>query len=62
MPFGDAASDTALLDEWRAEVGDDAVAAAVCAAACQIADGALPGFTDKHEFLDCLRGPRRRSA
>ena len=62
MPSGDAASDTALLGEWRAEVGDDAIGAAVCAAAGQIADGSLPGFTDKHEFLDYLWEPRRRSA
>lgn len=51
-----------LLDEWRTEVGDEAVAAAVEAARAQIADGSLRGFSDKDEFLEYLQGARRRSA
>ena len=57
-----SSSETPLLDEWRAEVGDDAVAAAVVAARAQIADGSLRGFSDKDEFLEYLRGTHRRSA
>ena len=58
----ESASPTPLLDEWRAEVGDEAVAAAVHAARAQIADGSLRGFSDKGELADYLQGPRRRSA
>ncbi len=58
----DSSSRTPLLDEWRAEEGDDAVVAAVEAARAQIADGSLRGFSDKDEFLEYLQGPRRRSA
>jgi len=57
-----SASPTPLLDEWRAEVGDEAVAAAVEAARGQIVDGSLRGFSDKDELLECLRGTHRRSA
>jgi len=53
---------TPLLDEWRTEVGDEAVGAAVEAARAQIADGSLRGFSDKDEFANYLQGPRRRSA
>ena len=55
-------SETPVLDEWRAEVGDDAVAAAVEGARAQIADGSLRGFSDKVELLDYLQRPHRRSA
>ena len=55
-------SETPLLDEWRAEVGDDAVAAAVEAARAQIADGSLSGFSDNDELADDLQRPHRRSA
>lgn len=58
----DSSSETPLLDEWRAEVGDEGVAAAVEAARAQIADGSLRGFSDKDELLDYLQGPHRRSA
>lgn len=54
--------ETPLLDEWRAEVGDDAVAAAVEAAGAQIADGSLRGFSDKDELRDYLQRSHRRSA
>ena len=45
-----------------AEVGDDAVAAAVEAARAQFADGSLGGFSDKDELLEYLQRPHRRSA
>ena len=58
----DSPSQTPLLDEWRAEVGAEAVVAAVEAARAQIADGSLRGFSDKDELLKYLQGSRRRSA
>jgi len=57
-----SSSATPLLDAWRAEVGDEAVAAAVVAARAQIADGSLQGFSDKDELLEYLRDTHRRSA
>ena len=60
--MSESSSETPLLDEWRAEVGDEAVAAAVEAARVQIADGSLRGFSDKDELLEYLRGTHRRSA
>ena len=59
---GESSSETPLLDEWRAEVGDEAVAAAVETARAQIAEGTLRGFSDKDELRDYLQGPHRRSA
>jgi len=58
----ESSSPTPLLDEWRVEVGDDAVTAAVETARAQIADGALQGFSDKDELLGYLQGSHRRSA
>ena len=58
----ESSSETPLLDEWRAEVGDEAVAASVEAARAQIADGSLRGFSDKEELLEYLQGTHRRSA
>lgn len=55
-------SETPLLDEWRAEVGDDAVAAAVEAARAQITDGSLRGFSDKDELREYFQRPHHRSA
>lgn len=55
-------SRTPLLDEWRAEVGDEAVAAAVKAAEVQIAEGSLRGFSAKEQLLAYLKASRRRSA
>jgi hypothetical protein len=55
-------SETPLLDDWRAEVGDDAVAADVEAARAQIADGSLRGFSDKDELREYLQRSHRRSA
>ena len=60
--MSESSSETPLLDEWRAEVGDEEVAAAVESARAQIADGSLRCFSDKDELLDYLRGPHRRSA
>jgi hypothetical protein len=62
MTPDEAANENALLDEWREQLGDEGVAAVVWRARDQIAGGSLPGFSDKLEFLDYLRGPRRRSA
>ncbi len=58
----DSSSDTPVLDEWRAQIGDEAIAAMVEEARAQIADGSLPGFSDKGELLEYLQGSRRRSA
>ncbi|MGH9148804.1 MAG: hypothetical protein ACRD0F_00480 [Acidimicrobiales bacterium] len=60
--MSESSSPTPLLDEWRAEVGDEAVVVAVEAARAQIADGRLRGFSDKEELLEYLQGSRRRSA
>jgi hypothetical protein len=58
----ESVSPTPLLDEWRGEVSDEAVAAAVEADRAQIADGSLRGFSDKDELLEYLQGARRHSA
>ncbi len=55
-------SATPLLDSWRAEVGDQAIADAVDQARRQIADGTLPGFTKKDQLLQYLQSRPRRSA
>ena len=60
--MSESSSPTPLLDEWRTEVGDEAVAVAVEAARAQIADGSLRGFSDKDEFQEYLQGARRGSA
>lgn len=60
MPSED--TQTPLLDEWRAAVGDEAVAAVVEAARERIADGSTPGFSDGRRFLDYLEDAPRRSA
>ncbi len=60
--MSESSSPTPLLDEWRAEVGDEAVAVAVEAARAQIADGSLRGFSDKDQFQEYLQGARRSSA
>jgi hypothetical protein len=62
MSSDQAANETPLLDEWRAQLGDEGVAAVVRRARDQIAAGSLPGFSDKLEFLDYVRELRRRSA
>jgi hypothetical protein len=62
MTSEETANQTPLLDEWRAQLGEEGVAAVVHRARDQIAAGSLPGFSDKLEFLDYLREPRRRSA
>jgi hypothetical protein len=60
--MSESSSPTPLLDEWRAEVGDEAVAVAVEAARAQIADGSLRGFADKDEFREYLQSARRGAA
>jgi len=52
---------TSSLDEWRAEVGDDAIAALVQDARDDIADGSLSGFSDRRSFLDHLASVHPRS-
>lgn len=51
-----------LLEEWRQQLGDEAIAGLVEDARRKIANGSLRGFSVKGEFFDHLRGPRRRSA
>jgi hypothetical protein len=58
----DRTSDTPLLDKWLSEIGDDAVVEAVAQARRSIADGTMPGFSDKVEFLEYLRHPHRQTA
>jgi hypothetical protein len=58
----DAPPKTPLLDEWRAEVGDEVVVATVEEARRNIAEGNTPGFTDKDRFLEHLRRPHRHMA
>jgi hypothetical protein len=58
----DQIGDTPLLDEWLAEVGEDAVVEAVAEARRSITDGKTPGFSDKDEFLKYLRRQHRQTA
>jgi len=58
----DRTSDTPLLDKWLSEIGDDAVVEAVAQARRSIAEGTMPGFSDKGEFLEYLRHPHRQTA
>ena len=44
------------------EIGDDAVVEAVAQARRSIAEGTMPGFSDKGEFLEYLRHPHRQTA
>jgi hypothetical protein len=60
--MSESSSETPLLDEWRADVGDEAMTAAVEAARAQIAEGSLRGFSDKGELLEYLGSAHRRSA
>lgn len=62
MPSEQSQSDTPVLDQWRAEVGDEAIRTVVDVARGRIADGSLPGFSDPRAFVEYLREPRRRSA
>jgi hypothetical protein len=62
MSSEDAANETPLLDEWRAQLGDEGVAAVVRRARDEIAAGSLPGFSDELELLHYVRDLRRRSA
>ena len=62
MSAEEAGGQTPVLDAWPEEVGDEAVASAVQAARDDIAAGRLPGFSDKGQFLEYLRGTHRRPA
>lgn len=55
-------SDTPVLDEWIAEVGEDAVVAAVRATEQAVEEGSLPAYSDRHSLLQHWRGGRRQSA
>lgn len=54
----DAADQASLLEEWRAEVGDEEIARRVRAARHDAATGALPAFTDKEALLAYWNGRR----
>jgi hypothetical protein len=62
MTSKQAANETPLLGEWRAQLGDEGVAAVVRRARDQITAGSLPGFSNKLELLDYVQELRRRSA
>ena len=62
MSAEEAVGQTPVLDAWREEVGDEAVASAVHTARDDIAAGRLPGFSDKRRFLEYLRGTHRHGA
>jgi hypothetical protein len=62
MSPDEAVGQTPALDAWREEIGDEAIAAAVQAAREEIAAGQLPGFSDKRQLLEYLRGTHRQSA
>ena len=62
MTSKERVGDTPLLDEWLADVGDEAVVEAVVDARRNIADGKTPGFSDKGEFLEHLRRQHRQTA
>jgi hypothetical protein len=55
-PEGNA---TPSLDEWIADVGEEAVDATVKTAMQEIEGGATPGFSDKDAFLAYI-GRRQR--
>ena len=40
-----------LLDEWRAEVGDEEIARIVAQARREAEDGSAPSFTDRDSLL-----------
>jgi len=58
----DPDGETPLLDDWCAEVGDDAVAKAVRDAQRNIGEGKTSGFSDKGEFLKHLGRQNRQTA
>lgn len=51
-----------LLDQWRAEVGDEAIAAIVAEEQAKIAAGTLPALSDLGALREHLGRQRRRSA
>ncbi len=60
-PPEDAGS-TPLLDEWIAEVGEDAVAAEVTETKRRIAEGILPSFDNSTDLLAFVRRGHRQTA
>jgi hypothetical protein len=61
--MSDDRAPTSPLDDWIAEVGEEAIAAIIAETRKQIAEGSIPSFTDKEQFLSYIRrGPQRRSA
>ena len=48
---GERCPDRSLVDEWRAEVGDEEIARIVNAVRDDAAAGLLPGFTEKDALL-----------
>jgi hypothetical protein len=62
MGFEERVGETPLLDEWLAEVGDDAVIETVAEARRSIADGKTPAFSDKDEFVEYLSRQHRQTA
>lgn len=62
MSPDEAVGQTPALDAWREEIGDEAIVSAVQTAREEIAAGRLPGFADKRQFLEYLRGTHRHSA
>ena len=55
MASEESSKDTPLLDQWIAEVGEDGVVLAVETARRAIAEGRLPGFSDKDELFENLQ-------
>jgi len=62
VPPQDRVGETPLLDEWCAEIGDDAVVEAATEARRSISAGKTLGFSDKGEFLNHLLRQRRQTA
>jgi hypothetical protein len=58
----DAVDQASLLEEWRAEVGDEEIARIVRAARDDAAAGALSAFADKEALLAYWNGRRHTSA
>lgn len=55
-------SDTPLLDEWIAEVGEESVRAVIDDVERRIAEGSLREFANREEFFSYMRREHRHSA
>lgn len=51
-----------LLDEWRAEVGDEEIARIVAQARREAEEGSAPSFTDRESMLAWMRERANRPA